>query len=197
MHNSNPPSLMHNSNHHAGHRFATSASIALLSLLPLLSAACHTSHNQLDETVAAENPSATADTETLEITFKRVDARLLANYLRIFQGSGLQASIEAPNPGIWMVSGTASDVRALQILARVFDAPGGPSMTHGLVGRVYKIEHQDARLLAHAAWGQGDQDSSARIIASPEGWWYVILPENEVEAFELWLAEMDSPNGPT
>ncbi len=188
---------MHNSNHPAGHRFATSASIALLSLLPLLSAACHTSHSQLDETVAAESPTATADTETLEITFRRVDARLLANYLRIFQGSGLHASIEAPNPRIWMVSGTASDVRALQILARVFDAPGGPSLTPGLVGRVYKIEHQDARLLAHAAWGQGDQDSSARIIASPEGWWYVILPENEVVAFELWLAEMDSPNGPT
>ena len=131
------------------------------------------------------------ETVTLEITFKEQDARLLANQMRGFELGGLEAGIQAPDSGTWVVSGSASDVRDVQLLARALDSN---LVTPEHVGRTYEIEHHDARSLANATRGRAPEGLQVGIVVSPEGSWYVIVKQEDVEALESWLAEIDSPD---
>lgn len=132
-----------------------------------------------------------AETVTLEITFKEQDARLLANQMRGFELGGLEARIQAPDPETWIVSGPASDVRDVQLLARALDSN---LVTPEHVVRAYEIEHHDARSLANATRGRAPEGLHVGIVVSPEGTWYVIVQHEDVEALESWLAEIDSPD---
>jgi len=165
-------------------------STALVSVM-LFPAACHSVGDQADNAEVADGFQEAADTATLEITFKEQDARLLSNRMRGFQLAGMQARIEVPDSRTWLVSGTASDVRTIQLLAGAFDRT---ILTPEHVVRAYDIEHRDARLLANSVRGRMPEGASWGVVASPEGRWYVILPRDEVMAFEAWLDEIDSPN---
>ena len=132
-----------------------------------------------------------AETASLEITFKEQDARLLANQMRGFELGGLEVRIQAPDSETWIVSGAASDVRIVQSLARALDST---LVTSEHVIRAYEIEHHDARSLANATRGRGPEGLSVGIVVSPEGSWYVIVKQEDVEALESWLAEIDSPD---
>ena len=132
-----------------------------------------------------------AETASLEITFKEQDARLLANQMRGFELGGLEVRIQAPDSETWIVSGAASDVRIVQSLARALDSN---LVTPEHVVRTYEIEHHDARSLANATRGRGPEGLSVGIVVSPEGSWYVIVKQEDVEALESWLAEIDSPD---
>ena len=132
-----------------------------------------------------------AETVTLEITFKEQDARLLANQMRGFELGGLEAGIQAPDSGTWIVSGSASDVRDVQLLARALDSN---LVTPEHVVRAYEIEHHDARSLANATRGRAPEGLSVGVVVSPEGSWYVIVQQKDVEALESWIAEIDSPD---
>ncbi len=151
-------------------------------LLTLFSIAYFFYPDELDEA---------AETASLEITFEEQDARLLANQMRGFELGGLEARIQAPDPETWIVSGPASDVRDVQLLARALDST---LVTREHVIRAYEIEHHDARSLANATRGRGPEGLSVGIVVSPEGSWYVIVKQEDVEALESWLAEIDSPN---
>jgi type II secretory pathway component GspD/PulD (secretin) len=132
-----------------------------------------------------------AETASLEITFKEQDARLLANQMRGFELGGLEVRIQAPDSETWIVSGAASDVRIVQSLARALDST---LVTSEHVIRAYEIEHHDARSLANATRGRAPEGLSVGIVVSPEGSWYVIVKQEDVEALESWLAEIDSPD---
>ena len=132
-----------------------------------------------------------AETASLEITFKEQDARLLANQMRGFELGGLELRIQSPDSETWIVSGAASDVRIVQSLARALDST---LVTSEHVIRAYEIEHHDARSLANATRGRAPEGLSVGIVVSPEGSWYVIVKQEDVEALESWLAEIDSPD---
>lgn len=132
-----------------------------------------------------------AETVSLEITFKEQDARLLANQMRGFELGGLELRIQSPDSETWIVSGAASDVRIVQSLARALDST---LVTSEHVIRAYEIEHHDARSLANATRGRAPEGLSVGIVVSPEGSWYVIVKQEDVEALESWLAEIDSPD---
>ena len=162
-----------------GLRMAINASIGLLAGFSI---AYFYYPDELDEA---------AETVTLEITFKEQDARLLANQMRGFKLGGLEARIQAPDPETWIVSGPASDVRDVQLLARALDSN---LVTPEHVVRAYEIEHHDARSLANATRGRAPEGLHVGIVVSPEGTWYVIVQPEDVEALESWLAEIDSPD---
>jgi type II secretory pathway component GspD/PulD (secretin) len=132
-----------------------------------------------------------AETASLEITFKEQDARLLANQMRGFELGGLEFRIQSTDSETWIVSGAASDVRIVQSLARALDST---LVTSEHVIRAYEIEHHDARSLANATRGRAPEGLSVGIVVSPEGSWYVIVKQEDVEALESWLAEIDSPD---
>ncbi len=132
-----------------------------------------------------------AETVSLEITFEEQDARLLANQMRGFELGSLETGIQAPDSGTWIVSGSASDVRDVQLLARALDSN---LVTQEHVVRTYEIEHHDARSLANATRGREPEGLSVGIVVSPEGSWYVIVKQEDVEALESWLREIDSPD---
>jgi len=131
------------------------------------------------------------ETVSLEITFEEQDARLLANQMRGFELGALEAGIQAPDSSTWIVSGPAADVRDVQLLARALDST---HVTPEHVVRTYEIEHHDARSLANATRGLAPEGLSVGIVVSPEGSWYVIVKQEDVEALESWLAEIDSPD---
>jgi hypothetical protein len=164
--------------HHARRALRLTAS-ASLALVATLSVACHS---------VGEKEEAAEDV-TVEITFKEQEARLLANQMRGFDLGGLEASIQAPDPETWIVSGSKSDVWTVQLLARALDST---SVTMEHVVRTYEIEHHDARSLANATRGRGPEGLKVGILAVPQGEWYVIVHQEDVEAFESWLAEIDS-----
>ena len=164
--------------------------IVLVSAL-LVPAACQSVCEQAGDVAAAERSSEEADEVSLEITFKDQDARLLANQLRMFAGTGLQVRIEAPDSQTWKVSGNASDVRTIRLLATALDTA---LLTPGHVVRTFEFEHRDARLLANSVRGGAPEGQRWSIIATPEGRWYVIVPQDEVEALEAWIEELDAPS---
>jgi type II secretory pathway component GspD/PulD (secretin) len=146
---------------------------------------------QADNAASADSSQEAADTATLEVTFKEQDARQLAIRMRSFQPDGMQVRILAPDSRTWVVSGTASDVRTIKHLAEVLDRT---ILTPEHVVRTYDIEHQDARLLAVSSRSTAPKGASWGIVVSPEGRWHVILPQDELVAFEAWLDEIDSPS---
>ncbi len=132
-----------------------------------------------------------AETVSLEITFEEQDARLLANQMRGFELGSLETGIQAPDSGTWIVSGSASDVRDVQLLARALDSN---LVTQEHVVRTYEIEHHDARSLANAIRGRFPKGQNYGILALSESSWYVIVKQEDVEALESWLREIDSPD---
>ena len=167
------------------------AALAVIALMGLLAAACQSIGDQADSAAAADSSQEAADTATLEVTFKEQDARQLAIRMRRLLADGMQVSILAPDSRTWIVSGTASDVRTIKHLAKVLDRT---ILTPEHVVRSYDIEHQDARLLAVSSRGTAPKGASWGIVVSPEGRWHVILPQDELVAFEAWLDEIDSPS---
>ena len=167
------------------------AALAVIALMGLLAAACQSIGDQADSAAAADSSQEAADTATLEVTFKEQDARQLAIRMRRLLADGMQVSILAPDSRTWIVSGTASDVRTIKHLAEALDRT---ILTPEHVVRSYDIEHQDARLLAVSSRGTAPKGASWGIVVSPEGRWHVILPQDELVAFEAWLDEIDSPS---
>ena len=167
------------------------AALAVIALMGLLAAACQSIGDQADSAAAADSSQEAADTATLEVTFKEQDARQLAIRMRRLLADGMQVSILAPDSRTWIVSGTASDVRTIKHLAEALDRT---ILTPEHVVRTYDIEHQDARLLAVSSRGTAPKGASWGIVVSPEGRWHVILPQDELVAFEAWLDEIDSPS---
>ena len=157
-------------------RLVASASLALLATF---SVACHSVDEQAE----------VVETKSLEITFKEQDARLLANRIRGFGLDDLKVGIQAPDSETWIVAGPRRDVWLVQLLARALDST---LVTPEHVVRTYEIEHRDARLLANEIRGRTSLGLHFGVIASPEGTWYVIVHQDEIEAFESWLAEIDS-----
>ena len=129
------------------------------------------------------------ETVSLEINFEEQDARLLANQMRGFELGGLEVGIQAHDRETWIVSGPASDVRDVQLIARMLDST---SMSLDHVVRAYEIEHHDPRSLANATRGRAPEGLSVGVVVSPEGSWYVIVKREDVDALESWLAEIDS-----
>ena len=169
-------------------RLAASASLALM---VMLAAACQSLGDQADNAAAPDSSQEAANTATLEVTFEKQDARQLAIRMRRFQPDGMPVRILASDSRTWVVSGTASDVRTIKHLADVLDRT---ILTPEHVIRTYDIEHQDARLLAVSSRGTAPKGASWGIVVSPEGRWHVILPQDELVAFEAWLDEIDSPS---
>jgi len=173
-----PSSIMSLSITHAPKALRLVASVSL-ALLATVSVACQSVDEQTEVT----------ETKSLEITFKEQDARLLANRMRGFGLDDLKVSIQAPDSETWIVAGPRRDVWLVQLLARSLDST---LVTPEHVVRTYEIEHRDARLLANEIRGRAPLGLHVGVLASPDGTWYVIVHQEEIEAFESWLAEIDS-----
>ena len=165
---------------HASKAFRLVASVSL-ALLATVSVGCHSVDEQAE----------VVETKSLEITFKEQDARLLANRMRGFGLDDLKVSIQAPDSETWTVAGPPRDVWLVQLLARSLDST---LFTQEHVVRTYEIEHRDARLLANEIRGGAPLDLHVGVLASSDGTWFVIVHQEKIEAFESWLAEIDSPD---
>jgi hypothetical protein len=166
---------------HASKAFRLVASVSL-ALLATVSVACHSVDEQAE----------VVETKSLDITFKEQDARLLANRMRGFGLDDLKVGIQAPDSETWIVSGPPRDVWLVQLLVRSLDST---LFTQEHVVRTYEIEHRDARQLANEIRGGVDSlDLQFGVLASPDGTWYVTVHQEDIEAFESWLAEIDSPD---
>lgn len=160
----------------------------------LLLIACQSGGDHTEEAVAADSapPAASQDpgAATAEITLEEQDARLLADRVRPFL-SGTGARIEVPDARTWLVSGTASEVRLVRLMAMAFDTS---LLTPEHVGRTYEIEHHDPRLLTNSARGREDWGSTWIVVATTDPTWYVMVPRDEVDDFEAVLATIDQPD---